>query len=111
MKKSDYIYLKSEFFDEAHLYNIVNFISEIEKKVNKNIIKLAQPYDLKIINKNNVLNLLNKKDKKEKENTLNFSTFKLHTNIKKLFDKIYMNDHELKYHLWTICVSIILSTD
>ena len=32
MKKSDYIYLKSEFFDEAHLYNIVNFISEIEKK-------------------------------------------------------------------------------
>ena len=66
MKKSDYIYLKSEFFDEAHLYNIVNFISEIEKKVNKkNIIKLAQPYDLKIINKNNVLNLINKKDKKE----------------------------------------------
>ena len=32
MKKSDYIYLKSEFFDEAHLYNIVNFISEIEKR-------------------------------------------------------------------------------
>ena len=87
----------------------MNFISEIEKRINKrNIIKLAQPYDLKTNDKNNVLNLVNDKNKKISLNTLNFSNFNLHKKIEKIFHKINFNDVELQYHFWTICISIFL---
>ena len=107
--ENDFIYIKSSHLDEAHIYNIINMVSEIEKILNiKNIVKLAQPYDLDKSKNSCILNLIDSNNQKNKKNTLNFRNFKIDKTIKNILHPNQLDDYELSYHFWTICISILL---
>ena len=106
VKKSKYIYIKANKFDEGHVYNVINLVSYVEKRLSiKNILKLAQPYDIKNIKPSEVLTLTNNN---KNINQLNFKNFKLNHKLNKYFHNKDYSNIEIKYNIWTICISVLL---
>ena len=107
--KSNYIYIRSNELDEGHIYNVINLVSYVEKRLNiKNILKLAQPYDIKSIKTSKILTLTTKKTSKISKNELNFNNFTLSKVLNSYFHNKGFSNIELKYNIWTLCVSVLL---
>lgn len=112
--ETDNVFLTSDL-DESYVYNIINFIAEIEKKIKSNyVIKLAQDYDKSqgIKDLDNTIIYLNfKNSKKQPENNYNhlfFRNFKSDNFILKILSKYKYINIDINKVIWALCVSILL---
>tara|TARA_B100001027_G_C16267435_1_gene332995 strand:+ start:496 stop:4254 length:3759 start_codon:yes stop_codon:yes gene_type:complete len=107
------IYLNSDI-DEAYLYNITNFINEINKKIGvRSSIKLSQRYDLKINRLKNKfifinLNFNENKFKKKGDINFNFKHFKKDNVIKEIYTQFPMNNLNIDKLIWSFSIGIVI---